>query len=175
MAQSQIFLIGFMACGKSTVGTVLAEALDRPFVDLDVEIEANVGCTIAELVAREGEERFRQIETEMLRMAAQGDPAVIAPGGGAVTRTENCELMLHFGKTIWLDAPFELCWERIRRDQVVRPLAPDEATARARYAERLPLYRQAAIRVTIGQPQNPSEIAAVIISRFPIVTHSGTE
>ncbi len=155
-----------MACGKSTVGPVLAAQLDRAFIDLDPVIEAKAGCTIAELIAREGEERFRQIETETLREAAQSKLAVIAPGGGAITRSENRELMSRLGITVWLDAPFELCWRRIEQDRTVRPLAPNKKAARARYEQRLPLYRQASICVLIGDSQTPAEIANRIIEQL---------
>jgi shikimate kinase len=164
--QSQIFLIGFMACGKSTVGPVLAAKLDRPFIDLDPLIEAKAGCTIAELIARAGEERFRQMETETLREAAQNSRAIIAPGGGAITRAENRQLMSQLGITVWLDAPFDLCWRRIEQDATVRPLAPNEESARARYEQRLPLYKEASVRVAISEWQLPDEISEAIAERL---------
>lgn len=157
-----------MACGKSTLGPVLAEMLDRPFIDLDHWIVAKAGCAIAELIAREGESTFRRMETETLREAAEREQAVIAPGGGAIMRLENRELMSRLGRTIWLDAPFELCWQRIREDQVVRPLAPNEATARARYRQRTPLYELSDIRISINETQTPREIAEAIISKLPL-------
>ncbi len=164
--QSQIFLVGFMASGKSTVGPLLAAMLNRQFIDLDNLIVAKVNCTIAELIAREGEERFRQIETETLREAAQGETAVIAPGGGAITRLDNRVLMSRHGTTIWLDAPFELCWQRIQQDGSVRPLAPNEAAAREHYEKRLSFYRQSSTRVTTDDSQSPLEIAEIIEKRF---------
>src|SRR5262244_1760953 len=165
-SQSPIFLLGFMASGKSTVGPVLAAKLGRLFIDLDRLIEAKVGCAIVELIAREGEERFRQIETETLREVASRGAAVIAPGGGAITRAENRELMWRFGITVWLDAPFTLCWRRIQDDGATRPLAPDEATARARYEGRLALYRQALIHISINQSHTPHYISETIINRL---------
>jgi shikimate kinase len=164
--QSAIFLVGFMACGKSTVGPVLAAKLNRAFIDLDDVIKAEAGCTIAELIAWGGEDRFRHIETETLREVARSKSAVIAPGGGAITRAENRELMSQLGITVWLDAPFELCWRRIEQDQTVRPLAPNKEVARARYEQRLPLYRQASICVPIEGSQTPDEIAHRIIEQI---------
>jgi shikimate kinase len=155
-----------MGSGKSTVGPVLAAKLDREFIDLDRVIEARVGCSIAELIARGGEERFRQIESETLREVAARVAAVIAPGGGAITRRENRELMSSLGAAVWLDAPFELCWRRIQRDGPTRPLAPNEASARARYEQRLPLYRQAPIQVAINEAQSPDVISEKIIERL---------
>ena len=159
---SQIFLVGFMACGKSTVGPLLAEKLHRPFIDLDREIEARTSCAIAELIMREGEEAFRQIESAMLREAGAYALAVIAPGGGAITRPENNELMLRLGISIWLDAPFELCWSRIKQDATVRPLAANEDAARSRYISRLPLYQSSTLRVPITVHQTPPEIVEYI-------------
>jgi shikimate kinase len=155
-----------MACGKSTVGPVLAARLGREFIDLDLLIAANAGCTIAELIARDGEERFREIETSALREAARNGLAVIAPGGGAITREENRELMSRLGITVWLDAPFDLCWRRIERDRTVRPLAPNRESAGERYDHRLPLYQKASIRVEIDESQSPEEIAEEIIERI---------
>ncbi len=156
---SAIFLVGFMACGKSTVGPVLAARLQRPFVDLDRRIEARAHCTISELIQRAGEEHFRQLETQALAEAAQAAPAVIAPGGGAITRAANRALMQTSGVLVWLDAPFELCWQRIQHDGVTRPLALDEASARARYEARLPLYQAAPIHIAIHAAQSADEIA----------------
>jgi shikimate kinase len=161
-----IFLLGFMASGKSTVGPVLASKLDRRFIDLDRLIEAKAGCSVAELIAREGEERFRQLETETLRDAASLSGLVIAPGGGAITREENRELMSRLGITVWLDAPFELCWQSILKDGATRPLAPDEETARGRYEQRLALYQQASIHIPINESQSPDVVSETIIDQL---------
>lgn len=152
-----------MGCGKTTVGPVLAERLDRPFIDLDRLIEARNGTTIAEIIRDRGEEYFRRLETEILRDSLVDRPVVMAPGGGAILRAENRELMTRHGLTVWLDAPFELCWRRIAQDGVVRPLAPDEATARARFEERTPLYRQAERQIPIDAEMTPGEIVAKIV------------
>jgi shikimate kinase len=163
---SQIFLVGFMASGKSTIGPLLAASLNRPFIDIDPLIEAKTRRTIAELIAIEGEERFRHIETETLRETVQGEIAVIAPGGGAITRAENRELMSNCGIIVWLDTPFELCWVRIQRDRIVRPLAPDEESARARYNQRLPIYRHNSIQIETKEDQAPDQIVEEIIKRI---------
>jgi shikimate kinase len=154
-----------MACGKSTVGPLLAAKLGRPFFDLDRLVEAEAACTIAELIVREGEPAFRRIESAQLREVVRGEAAVIAPGGGAITRAENRALMADFGVTIWLDAPFELCWRRIQQDAIVRPLAASEEAARARFEERAPLYQSAAIRLPIRESQTPEEIVVDIFRR----------
>ena len=161
---SQIFIVGFMACGKSTVGPLLAERLQRPFIDLDVLIEAQVGCSIFELVREQGEMPFRELEAAMLQRVAQAEPAVIAPGGGAIMRDENRRVMQSHGVTLWLATPFEVCWQRIAADGTTRPLAPDEATARARYAQRLPLYQASDLRVTVQAADAASAIAVTAAS-----------
>jgi shikimate kinase len=164
--QSPIFLLGFMASGKSTVGPLLASRLDLEFIDLDLLIEAKAGCAIAELIERDGEERFREVETQTLRETVSRGAAIIAPGGGAITRTENRELMSRLGITVWLDTPFDLCWRRIQKDGATRPLAPDEPTARARYEDRLALYRQASIHIPIDESHSPHQISETIIQRL---------
>jgi shikimate kinase len=158
-----------MASGKSTVGPVLAAKLNRDFIDLDRVIESKVGCAIVDLIARDGEERFRRIETETLREVASQSAAIIAPGGGAITRAENRELMAQLGITLWLDAPFELCWRRIQKDGATRPLAPNETAARTRYEQRLALYQQSAVHIPIGETHSPEDIAEIAIRRLASV------
>jgi len=160
-----IFLVGFMGCGKSTVGPVLADKLGLPFIDNDQVIEARVASTIADLIAREGEPRFREIETESLRQAASSSGAVIALGGGAFTQEINRQIIAESGLSVWLDAPFELCWKRITEDTTVRPLAPNEETARARYASRLEIYKLADLHIAVDENQTAKEIAEMILSR----------
>jgi len=169
--KTALFLVGFMACGKTTVGPALACRLGRRFVDIDPLIVAQTGRSIAELITREGEGRFRQIEAETLRQTAMQPGLVIAPGGGAITREENRALMVASGVTVWLDAPFELCWQRIAQDSGEqganpRPLAPNESAARARYEQRLPLYKEAGCRVSIRESQSPDEIVDAIIAQL---------
>ncbi|MEE9562588.1 MAG: shikimate kinase, partial [Thermoanaerobaculia bacterium] len=88
-----IFVTGFMGVGKSTVGQCLAAALELPFVDLDEEIEGHTGESIAGTFDQRGEAAFRQIEAEVLAAVVRRPPAVIATGGGTVTREENRVLM----------------------------------------------------------------------------------
>lgn len=159
----KVFIVGFMASGKSTVGPALAALLDRPFIDLDDLIVARVGCTIGEFITREGEPRFRAIETECLREAAAGADAVIALGGGAFTQAANREIVRKTGTSVWLDAPFDICWQRITSDATVRPLAPNEEAARERYASRQELYRLAETHVAVRAEHSPEEIADLIL------------
>ncbi len=162
-ATTPIFLLGFMGAGKSTVGEALAARLARPFIDLDKRIEAVTERTIADLIENEGEERFRQIESQLLQEVVRAPGAVIALGGGVITRRENRQLIARTGLSFWLDVPFEVCWQRIQNDQTVRPLAPNEEAARERYKQRLPLYQQADFRIAVSEAQPASEIVEVIL------------
>jgi len=165
-AATPIFLVGFMGSGKSAVGEALAARLSRPFIDLDKLIEARSERTIADIIHSEGEERFRQIETKMLQEVAHAAAAVIALGGGAIIRPDNRELIEHAGVSVWLDAPFELCWQRIQNDETVRPLAPTEAEGRVRYVQRLPLYQQSTLRIEVNEAQSADEIVEQILRRL---------
>ena len=159
-----LFLVGFMASGKTTVGRALAERWGVPFVDLDEEIVTAAGSTIAQMIAQQGEATFRQLETECLRRASARKPVVMALGGGAFTQAVNRELIAQSGVAVWLDAPFALCWERIQRDAVVRPLAATEGEAQARYQQRIPIYEQAQIRIQVATDSFPEALAAEILT-----------
>jgi shikimate kinase len=74
--------------------------------------------------------------------------------------------MSRLGITVWLDAPFDLCWLRIQKDGATRPLAPDEAAARARYEGRVALYRQASIHIPINQSHSPDDVCETIINQL---------
>ncbi len=161
-----LFIVGFMASGKTTVGRALAERLHVPFIDLDERIVAAAGSTIAEMIARQGEAAFRQLETECLRQAITRETAVVSLGGGAFMQAANRELVAQAGVSIWLDALFDLCWERIQRDAVVRPLAANEEEARARFEQRIAIYKQAQMRVNIQAEDSSEAIAARILSEF---------
>lgn len=158
-----IFLVGFMASGKSTVGPALAEMLRLPFVDIDREIENNVGCSIGELIQQKGESHFRQLESAYLRNYADAEIAVIALGGGAFTITENRAVVAGKGISVWLDAPFDLCWERIRQDAAIRPLAANEEVAFERFASRRSIYQLAEHRIEIKRDETTEKIACQII------------
>jgi len=102
-----IYLVGFMGCGKSTVGSALADELGWSFVDLDEEIERREGASIAEIFDQRGEAEFRHIESAALRDRVRnvqsGRPQVVSLGGGAFLPEENFEMVSNNGVTIWLD------------------------------------------------------------------------
>ena len=141
-----IFLIGFMASGKTTVGRLLAERLDWTFVDLDKVIEDAAGQTVEQIFAAEGEAGFRKRETEALIGVAKRRKVVVATGGGAPCRDENVEAMLTEGRVFWLDVSAE---EAVRRAGSAsgRPLLDREAdalaAARKLIERRQPFYKRA--------------------------------
>jgi shikimate kinase/3-dehydroquinate synthase len=140
IAERHLALIGFMGAGKTTIGARVADLLERPFIDLDREIERGEGLSIAELLQR-GDFRAHE-ETYAVRALAAQPPAVIALGGGAVTSEGvRAALALH-ARTVLLEVDVAEAWQRA--SGAGRPLARDEASFRKLYEERRPLYAAAA-------------------------------
>jgi shikimate kinase / 3-dehydroquinate synthase len=136
-------LIGFMGAGKSTLGREAAERIERPFVDVDDLVAAEYGGTVAALFAREGEERFREVEEEWSSSTLEsGEASVIAFGGGAVESERTRRALRERATTVWLDVPVDVAWERSR--DTARPLAQDEGEFRALYERRRSLYESTA-------------------------------
>ena len=152
-AGPHVVLVGLMGAGKSTVGRALADRLGRPFVDVDAEVEARAGRTVAELFAEEGEAAFRAREAEAVADALGSPaPAVVATGGGAVLcpRTRHA---LDGQATVWLRAAPEVLAGRVGSGGDRPLLAGEDPAARlARLAEeRDPLYHDVAgIVVDVG-------------------------
>ncbi len=117
-----IFLYGPPGAGKSSVGKALAERLCLPFVDLDLEIEKSAGKTIPQIMEEQGESTFRDLETEMLKRAANESPRVIAVGGGALLREENRRYAEERGWIVFLETKIETLVARLQKDQNQRPL-----------------------------------------------------
>ena len=165
-----IYLIGFMASGKSHLGRRLAESLGRDAVDLDREIEAYCGCSIPDLFARVGEAAFRSIEAERLaHWAVRPRPFVMATGGGIVLDPANRALMRETGWVLRLEVAPETVLARVGdvRTRPVLARAGDAEGIRALMAEREPAYAAAAQR-TLAVDGLSAE-AAVIRLRALIV------
>jgi len=142
-----VVLVGLMGVGKSTVGRRLAKELERPFVDVDEQVELRAGLAIPALFRRDGEDAFRRVEAEVLAdLVGRTDPLVIAAGGGAVNRPENGALLVGRAFVVWLRASPAFVAARV--DPTHRPLLagePDPVAALARLqAERQPAYAEAA-------------------------------
>ncbi|MDP8979492.1 MAG: shikimate kinase [Acidobacteriota bacterium] len=147
-----IYLVGFMGSGKTTVGGGLAWELGWSFADIDEDIEAVQGISIAQIFETRGEGEFRRIEAaaiqERVRSIERGKPTVVALGGGAYVQEENASLIQENGITIWLDCPLDLLKQRIG-DSSNRPLARDPASLEELYRLRAPLYARADFRIEI--------------------------
>ncbi|MDE5608228.1 MAG: AAA family ATPase [Muribaculaceae bacterium] len=118
-----IFLIGFMGCGKTTLGRAVAQLASIPFIDLDDYIEQKEGKSISRIFAESGETRFRELERHYLSSLAAGTrDAVIACGGGTPCREGAVELMLETGTVVWLQAPVDIIHSRLCLEQAKRPL-----------------------------------------------------
>ena len=160
-----VFLIGFMASGKSTVGRLVASQLGWDFRDLDEVIETTAGRSVPEIFAAEGEAGFRQREAEAVRQAATLRRTVIATGGGAACREENLALMLAAGPVVRLAVTPD---EVVRRaaGRPTRPLlsgaADPRAAAAALLAAREPFYARAHARVDT-QDRPPAQVAADVL------------
>ena len=164
MKDPRIVIVGFMGCGKTTVAKALAARLECGMLDLDAVISALQNMSIPELIREQGESVFRDAETSALQVVLdRQQPRIIALGGGAWTVDRNRELInKHECVTVFLDAPYDLCWQRITDHPVPRPLALDEASAKKLYRERHPQYTLADIRVEVTDRISADELAARI-------------
>ena len=141
-----IFLVGMMGAGKTTVGKLLAQQLGKTFVDSDEEIQQRTGVTIPHIFDVEGEAGFRQRETNVIQDLVRLDNLVLATGGGAVLNGQNCDALRSNGIVIYLRSSVHDLWQRTRHDRN-RPLlqtADPRATLKNLYEQRDPLYSQVA-------------------------------
>lgn len=143
-----------MGSGKSAIGRALAEQTGRAFIDTDVLIEQRLGRRISDIFATYSEETFRDHESSVLR-GLSSDGAVVSTGGGIVLRPANWIELRRLGTTVFLDVPLHDLVARLRHSRHKRPLlqaADWEARLSAIYEERLPMYRQADVCLSIDRP-----------------------
>jgi XRE family aerobic/anaerobic benzoate catabolism transcriptional regulator len=150
-----IALIGLRGAGKSTLGKILAKKIGWDFVELNKEIEAQNGLSVAEIIALYGQEGFRRMEQSALnQLLARKEPMVLATGGGIVSEPLTFDLILSSFYTVWLKAEPEEHMARVRKQGDLRPMADDRsamAELRNILASREPLYaRASAIVDTAG-------------------------
>ncbi|SPF33193.1 Shikimate kinase [Candidatus Sulfopaludibacter sp. SbA4] len=160
-----IYVVGFMASGKSTVGRHLAHRLGWSFFDTDEEIESAEGMTIAEIFAERGEAEFRRIETGIIlqhfRWIERGRPSVLALGGGAFAEQGNRQLLADNGIAVWLDCPFPVVERRVAKTSH-RPLAQDPEKFAALYEARREVYRIADIHIAIESDDPEVTVEAIV-------------
>ena len=156
--KKNIVLTGMPGSGKSTTGKIIAKDLNREFIDTDEEIIKAAGMEIAEYFKRLGEEKFRELETEVIKKISAKSGIVIATGGGAILKEENVDALKMNGTVYFLDRPLELLLPTADR-----PLASSANAIKQRFNERYDIYLKTAdVRIQVkGKPKNP----AIIIER----------
>ncbi|MDR2889776.1 MAG: shikimate kinase [Lachnospiraceae bacterium] len=169
-----IILIGFMGCGKSTVGRILAAETGAPLVDTDHFIEKQMGKTVSAIFESYGEAFFRQAETDCLRELLNGSEAgqIISVGGGLPMKEENRQMMKQLGKVCYLKTALPVIMARLQGD-CSRPLLAQEQPAKR--AEELltvrhPVYEAAADIIIDTSDQDPQAIAQSILSVLCVTT-----
>ncbi|HPR84696.1 MAG TPA: shikimate kinase [Prolixibacteraceae bacterium] len=163
----RIFLIGFMGCGKSTMGRSLASMLNLTFIDLDTFIEGKYFKTVPQIFAEEGESEFRKKEHKALEEVALFDDVIVATGGGAPCFFDNVEVMNNAGYCIFLDVATESLVKRLIHSKTERPLikgkSPDELKTfiDALMQKRRPFYEKAKY-ILKGIELHAADVIAVV-------------
>jgi shikimate kinase len=146
----KIYLVGFMAAGKTTVARALARRLDWQPVDIDELIEQRERLTVTEIFAKRGEAHFRALEREILIEQTGPRHLVVATGGGTFADPQNRAAINQDGVSVWLDVPLDRLVGRIPADGR-RPLAADRAGFERLYHQRRAAYEQAHVRLDAGR------------------------
>ena len=164
-ADKPVFLVGFMASGKTTVGRFLAQRLGVRFVDTDEQVEQRERRSIENIFEQEGEDYFRDREWEVLRLTNAGPGCVVATGGGAFLAASQRRWMKRHGLTVWLDVELHKVRCRVPQGEG-RPLWPGEEPLALRilYERRRAAYALAHFRVP-ASPGGPQEVAERVLAR----------
>lgn len=161
---ASVYLCGFMGCGKSHIGRMLAELLDRRLVDLDRVIVEREGMAIPEIFDKFGEPHFRQLEAKYIRELSGG--YIVATGGGALINDSTAEFARQSGLSVYINTSFEVCYERIKNDRN-RPLVVNNTTEQLReiFNKRSEIYRRNSMAMVNGNARDSvicGEIAKLI-------------
>ena len=158
-----------MGCGKSSVGIRLAQVLQQSFLDTDEWIEKKQGTTISEIFAKQGEEAFREMETQcLLELLQESEEGILSLGGGLPIREKNRQLLKQLGKTIYLKAKPETIYERLKGD-TTRPLLQTEnpqEKIRQMIATREEVYMAAADIVIVVDGKKIEDIVQEIVKKI---------
>ena len=159
-----IFLIGYMGCGKSTMGYAISELTGVPFIDLDNYIERRFHLSVKEIFAQRGEDGFRDVERRMLQEVADFEDVIVACGGGTPCFFDNMEYMNEHGTTVFLNTPIPRLHSRLMRGRHKRPLIADKnaeelmAFIESALASRMEHYKKAQIEFSSERLENRAEI-----------------
>jgi shikimate kinase len=166
--QRNVFLVGLMGAGKTTVGKLLARRLKLRFYDSDQEIERRCGVKIPVIFEIEGEAGFRAREEHIIAELAGLEGIVLATGGGAVLSEENRRRLAAGGTVVYLSARPEDLYDRVRQDRTRPLLAGGDVLDRLRelYAQRDPIYRALADMVIESGAQTVPALARVLLTRL---------
>ncbi|MCL2088838.1 MAG: shikimate kinase [Oscillospiraceae bacterium] len=137
-----IYLYGFMGCGKSTIGKQLAKKLSRRFIDLDEYIVKTEGKSIPAIFAESGEGYFRELESQTIEELSAQKNIVIATGGGAMVSLKNIKAAKIGGSLIYLSVPFEVCYDRIKNSGNRPNANKEKSKVEELYNSRAPIYNQ---------------------------------
>jgi shikimate kinase len=167
-----VYLVGMMGSGKSSIGPLLAQQLGYNFIDTDETIERASGRTIPQLFAESGEPGFRAIESQVLGEVAAYTRLVIGTGGGIVTQKSNWS-HLQQGLVIWLDVPIPVLAHRLRGEMEHRPILSTEEDLERKLdrilLDRASLYANADVRISIGAEDTLPAIVDRMMERIPSV------
>ncbi len=167
-ASPNIYLLGFMGCGKTKIGTLLARSLSRPFIDTDAVIVEETGSSINAIFETKGEKGFREIEKDVIARLSRTNASVISLGGGSVLLPENWDAVSGSGITITLSYPPEILAARLERRKD-RPLLKD-VTGRERLefirgmmSVREPYYRRADLVLHLNHEIAPQAVTDMLL------------
>jgi shikimate kinase len=173
LTELPIALVGFMGAGKTTVGRLLAESLQRPFYDTDTYVEAASGRTVEDFFLSQEEPEFRRLEAQAVAELIARGPIVIALGGGALVDQRSRETLCQRALLVHLHLRWEDLSDRLSTLIDTRPLLRGKSMVEIRqlYLQRLPTYESAALQVD-GSGLSPAQIAAAVLRALEAVTDS---
>ncbi|MFY7805822.1 MAG: shikimate kinase [Limnoraphis robusta] len=171
-----LYLIGMMGAGKTTVGKLLTKQLGYRFIDTDEVITQVAGQSINEIFAEQGEEAFRTLESQVLSELCAHQRLVVATGGGIILKRTNWGYLRH-GLIVWLDVSPEDLYQRLQGD-TTRPLLQDDnplGRLQEIIEQRKPFYAEADVKVTVTQDDTPEQVMSNILELIPTVLKAASQ
>jgi shikimate kinase len=165
----KVILVGYRACGKSTVGKLLAAKMTITFLDTDLLVEESQGMPVKDIVASHGWDYFREKEKEAIQHLAQKGACVLSTGGGVVLAQENVDLLKRMGIVVWLDAPLADVIARLQNDAQTNALRPQFTDGNIvqetvdTLKQRIPLYKKAADFTVSTEGKSAEQVAEEIL------------